>query len=558
MGITRKIVFILAIVFTIGNTHAQVQVNIDLTKKSHTISPMIQGHGLIYCFEADDIYADGSMAQLYKDVGAGYLRYPGGAVTTMYHWNDLNGHGWTDRWNGTYDRANDLAPENYMDLDEYMALCVAAEVEPMLGINMSSGRNFNRQEDGLNEAVALLKYCNEKKYTIKYLYLDNENHHKKWTPEEYGNQIVYYVDSIKKYAPEAKLIGNWTDKFRSNKGSFRTLLNIAGDHIDYMDVHWYWKWENGTWAEWKAKTPMENETEWYPNGGTFVEEIEYFNTMMDELGKPHIKLASMEWNLGPGKYKDDPNHNRFKTALMQSEMQMQMMQGGLEIASLWSTQWPDDAESDFRFLVSSSNNYMPTPTAKFYELYKHALNGEVVASSTTHSQIMCTSVIKDNKAFVYLLNKANQELFVNISLVGYEIQAANQALRFTDPGVLLSTDIELSDNRYKVLTPENTLTMIEFQLKDIGTSNKEIQNKTNIRVYPNPASEKVTIETGRLRGEKKLELYNTLGVKVSSQTYFGEGNRSLTHSVEHLPGGVYFLVVSDEFGNSNNQKLMVE
>jgi alpha-L-arabinofuranosidase len=551
------IILISILLFNSIHLNGQVQINVNSAIKSHTVSPMIQGFGLIYSFEANDIYEDGSMAQLFKDVGAGYLRYPGGAVTTMYHWNDLNGHGWTDNWNGTYERANDQDPQNYMDLDEYMALCEAADLEPMLGINMSSGRNYNRQEDGLNEAVSMLKYCNEKKYEVKYLYLDNENHHKKWPPEEYGNQIVYYVDSIKKYAPDAKLIGNWTDKFRSNKGSFRTLLNIAGDYIDYMDVHWYWKWENGSWAEWKAKTPMENETEWYPNGGTFVEEIEYFDNLMVELGKPHIKLASMEWNLGPGKYKDDPTHSRFKTALMQSEMQMQMMQGGLEIASLWSTHWPNDTESDFRFLVSSSNNYQPTPTAKFYELYKHALNGDLVQSSSTHSQVMCTSVIKDNKAFVYLLNKANQELYVNISLAGNEIQAVNQALTFKNPGVLESINVELNDNHYKLFAPENTLTMIEFQLKDTGTSGNEIHDKSEIKIYPNPASENVTIRTNKLKGKTKLELYNMLGLKVSSQAYSSMGNRSIIHSVEHLPNGAYFMVVSDETGNFNNSKLIV-
>jgi len=550
------IILVLFMLFTV-QLFAQAEININSATKSHTVSPMIQGFGLIYCFEADDIYAGGSMAQLFKDVGAGYLRYPGGAVTTMYHWNDLNGHGWIDNWNGTYDRANDQAPENYMDLDEYMALCNAAELEPMLGINMSSGRNYNRQEDGLNEAVGLLKYCKDNNYEVKYLYLDNENHHKKWTPEEYGNQIVYYVDSIKKYAPDAKLIGNWTDKFRTNTGSFRTLINIAGEHIDYMDVHFYWKWENGSWTEWKAKTPMENETEWYPNGGTYVEEIEYFNNMMVELGTPHIKLASMEWNLGPGKYKEDPNHNHFRTALMQSEIQMQMMQGGMEIASLWSTQWPDDDESDFRFLVSSSNNYKPTPTAKFYELYKHALNGDVVQSSSTHSQIMCTSVIKENKVFVYILNKTDEEQNISVNLVGTEIEAVNQSLTFTDPGDLLNTNVEIENNKYKVVSPENTLTMIEFQLKDIGTSNNEIENKTDIIVYPNPASQKVTVKTNQLYGQTSLKLFNMTGIPVFSKSLHSNENDFYTFSVEHLPHGAYLIQISDESGNSDRSKIVV-
>jgi len=58
------------------------KVTIYGTKKSHTISPMIQGHGLSYSVEKDIIYNDGTMAQLYKDVGAGFLRWPGGTPTT--------------------------------------------------------------------------------------------------------------------------------------------------------------------------------------------------------------------------------------------------------------------------------------------------------------------------------------------------------------------------------------------------------------------------------------------------------------------------------------------
>ena len=59
---------------------------------------------------------------------------------------------------------------------------------------------------------------------------------------------------------------------------------------------------------------MENETKWY-DGGSYVEELEYFNELMTSLGKSHIKLASMEWNLGPGKYKSDHEHTHFRTAL---------------------------------------------------------------------------------------------------------------------------------------------------------------------------------------------------------------------------------------------------
>jgi alpha-L-arabinofuranosidase len=441
------------------------QIFVDASQKKHTISPMIQGQGLIYCFEYDALYKDGGMAQLYKDVGAGYLRYPGGAVTTMYHWNDLNGQGWIDHWNGTYNRANDANPEDYMDMDEYMILCNAAGVEPMLGINMSSGRNYDRQEDGLNEAIDLLKYCNEKGFEVKYLYLDNENHHKGWSAEEYAAQINYYAPALKEQMPNAKLIANWTDKFKTNTGSFTTLVKRAGHNFDYIDVHWYWKWENGSWDLWIAKTPMENETRWY-DGGTYVEEMEYFKELMTSLGKPQIKLASMEWNLGPGKYKDDPDHTRFKTALMQSEIQMQMMLGGLEIASLWSTQWPDDEESDFRFLVSSSNNYQPTPTAEMFKLYKHALNGELVYSASGDSRILTAAVIqKDEKGLVFLLNKNKEDINISLKLTGYQILEVNQMVSFIDPGILEEQEITKDDGKYMTTLPKYSLSMFEFSLE---------------------------------------------------------------------------------------------
>ena len=441
------------------------KVSIDATVVKNTVSPMIQGHGLVYSLEPDALYGDGTMADLYKKVGASYLRYPGGAVTTMYHWNDLNGQGWLDHWNVNYDRANDAPTTDYMDLDEYMLLCKAADVEPMLGINMSSGRNYDRQEDGLAEAVALLKYCAAENFDVKYLYLDNENHHKKWSAEEYADLINYYAPSLKAEAPNAKLIANWTDKFSTNRGGFTTLVNKAGENFDYIDVHWYWKWENGSWDLWKGKTPMENETSWY-NGGTYVEEIAYFNDLMTSLGKPNIKLASMEWNLGPGKYKSDPNHTPFRSALMQSEMQMQMIQGGLEIASLWSTQWPNDNESDFRFLVSSSNNYQPTPVAKVFELYKNALNGDLVQSSVEDSKIMSAVVVQQNsKAFVYLLNKNDENKEIYIDLKGSEIKSVNQAVCFKDPGVFENLETQEIEGKYAVTLEGNSLTMIELILE---------------------------------------------------------------------------------------------
>ncbi len=437
---------------------------VDVNRKQHVISPMLHGAHLVYHLEADSIYADGRMANLFKDMSISFLRYPGGLVR-LWHWNDLTGWGYIDHWNGKYDRKDDLDPSTYMDLDEYMALCRAVGAEPVLGINMDSGWRYNRQEDGLNEAVDLLKYCNEMGYEVNYLFLDNENYMNGWTVEEYAAQINYYVPAIKEQMPNAKLIANWTSQFRSKVHEYKALINIAGHNFDYIDLHWYWKWGVASWDEWLKKTPMEMETEWY-DGGTFVEEITFFNQLMASLGAPHVKLACLEWNIPPGKHNEDPYHTPFKTALMQAEMQMQFMQGGLEIASLWTTQWPNDADFPWQLLVKSSNNYEPTPTVEFFRLYKHALGGKLVYSVAEDRRIMTAAVVQRNeKAFVYLLNKNDEDVAISLKLSGCEILGVNQMLSFKAPGVLDDVNTTENNGTLETVLPHYSLSMIELELK---------------------------------------------------------------------------------------------
>ena len=133
---------------------------------------------------------------------------------------------------------------------------------------------------------------------------------------------------------------------------------------------------------------MEFENAPFYDGGTFPEEVQYFDNLVNQLGFPHIKLASLEWNIAPGPWQTDPNHTKFRTALMQSEMQMQFVQAGVEVAALWSTQWPNTPDAEDRFLTDSDNGYVANPTAKVFELYKNTLNGTLLNSSTTNTEIM--------------------------------------------------------------------------------------------------------------------------------------------------------------------------
>ena len=564
--------FFTAMLFISNSAIAQVNISVDATQKSHTISPMIQGHGLSYSMETDSIYNTGAMAQLFQDVGAGFLRWPGGTTTTMYHWNDLSA-GWTDNWNPEYPESWDPEPWQYMDLDEYMILSNAAGTAPMLGINMSSGMEWHREADGLNEAVALIKYCQSKNFDAKYFYLDNEPYHDgngynkdlagdggEWTPTIYAQKFKLYADSIRKYVPDAVLFANWKEHLRDNTSAYKTILRIAGDHIDYMDVHWYWKWGAASWDAWIAKTPMENETEWY-DGGTYVEETAFFNNLAATAGQSHIKLASLEWNIAPGGHNANPDHTEFMTALMQAEMQMQMMQAGIEFASMWTTQWPNSSESEFLQLINSDDNYAPSAVAAIFQIYKNARNGVVLKSSCTDNKVLTTSVLKEgNKACVFILNKNNSETEMNISIKTMEIKSVEQALCFLDPGVIEDMIVQVENESSTVTVPEYSLTMIEFIIEETGPNfiNKSNQAGKKIELYPNPASGAVTVKTNLLEGNTNLELYNVRGDIVFSQRFNSQQSENYKFSVQFLPTGTYFINMIDDKGHRFCSKLMIK
>lgn len=567
----KYILILLVLVFASDRPlDAQVQISVNAAQQKHTINPMVQGMGIIYSFEADSLYEDGRLAQIYKDAGLGFLRWPGGAVTTFYHWNDLNGQGWMDNWKPGYDPSKDMDAADYMDLDEYMALCRAAETEPMLGINMSSGMEWNREEDALNEAVELVKYCILQDFDVTYIYLDNETYHsgnsynadpdndgESWTAALYGEKINLYADSIRKYLPGVKLIPNWKRNIQTGNASLKTLINTAGENIDYIDVHWYWKWGEASWEEWIAKSPMEMENEWY-DGGTIADEVLSFGNLTASLGHPHIKLASLEWNIGPGPWQEDPQHTKFKTALMQSEIQMQMMQGNLEIGSLWAAHWPGTEDTKDRFLLDPDEGHVTNPTFHVYELYKNALNGTLLGSSSSDNRIQVAAVMADKKTFVYLLNKNTIPTLVNIKLDAFETQYLNQSLCFKDPGVVDNINVVKNNSNLSVIIPAYSLTMIELS-SDASTISSRIIDKGNaLYIWPNPASEDVWIQSNLPGKEASFVLYDILGKPVLSMKNGVQECGTQWLSVRDLSVGNYFAVAVDEAGNIRTGKIMVQ
>ncbi|MBY8874275.1 cellulose binding domain-containing protein [Micromonospora sp. PLK6-60] len=179
-------------------------------------------------------------SDLLRAAGVRMLRYPGGSYADIYHWR-------THTAPGGY-----VAPNT--DFDTFMAATRRVGAQPMIIANYGTGTPA--------EAADWVRYANvTKKYGAKYWTVGNENYgnglygsaweaddHPDKSATQYANMVVEYADAMKAVDPTIKvgavltMPGNWPDgiKADADPGPWnRTVLEIAGPKIDFVDVHWY-------------------------------------------------------------------------------------------------------------------------------------------------------------------------------------------------------------------------------------------------------------------------------------------------------------------------------
>ena len=480
-----KLVFGVIVLFNCGNkpqdgeidapkeTISFYNLEIDANESKGLVSPLLMGFGTIYSFEKDEMWLEGkgTLPTMLKRFKTGILRYPGGAPTNRYHWNDLNGQGWKDNWDPQYDHSNDLPASDYMDVDEYMKNVTEIGAEPMLGINMGSGLKYNRVQDGVDEAVALMQYCKDKGYDVKYWYLDNEPYHKGanylMTSQEYADQINLYVPALKAVNPEIEIIINWKSKITEENGSLKNIITNAGQNIDIVEVHYYWNHGHATFNNWLSSYPM-NTTSQYYNGFSYVREIEEFRSLVSSLGYDHIKLASNEWNVGPvDNQAEIPT--KFESALMVSEQFSQFIDANLFMACFWGLHWPNGEGSEVnRYVLDPTNDYKENAMATVFDLFVNAMGGTQVACDSDKNEVYDIAVIDklNDKMYVYIVNKDQTYLRLSTGLqinnfeIG-KIEAVSFVGDHNGDGELIEIDTHI-ENQNRIITnlPKNSLTRI--------------------------------------------------------------------------------------------------
>lgn len=206
---------------------------------------------------ADEYGFRGDVAELIKESGVSSIRYPGGNFVSGYNWED--GVGDRSKRPKTADLAWLTTEPNLVGTDEFAAYCKRLGVEPIYAVNLGSR--------GMNEARALIEYCNMKtgtKYAdmraengwfephgIKYWCLGNEMDgewqigHK--TAQEYARVAHETAKAMRLVDPNIKLVACGSSGY--GMPTFpeweNTVLSECYDTVDCISMHAYYSNADG-------------------------------------------------------------------------------------------------------------------------------------------------------------------------------------------------------------------------------------------------------------------------------------------------------------------------
>lgn len=240
--------------------------------------------------------------ELTREMGVSVVRYPGGNFVSGYRWED--GVGPVEERPTRLDLAWRSVETNAFGLDEFVEWTKAADVEPMLAVNLGTR--------GVQEAADLVEYANhpggtrlsdlrkrhgaEKPYDVGLWCLGNELDgpwqigHK--TADEYGRLAAETAKAMRLVDPRIELVACGS----SNRGMAtfgeweRVVLDHAYDYVDYVSLHAYYEEKAGDLGSFLASAV---------DMDAFIEEVVAACDHVKALHRSskRLRLSFDEWNV---------------------------------------------------------------------------------------------------------------------------------------------------------------------------------------------------------------------------------------------------------------------
>ncbi|MGG1554459.1 alpha-L-arabinofuranosidase C-terminal domain-containing protein [Paenibacillus ferrarius] len=241
-----------------------------------------------------------------KRLNSGIMRL-GGNYISLYHWDDFVGE--TDLRPNYINEAWEQAGQvhKYFGTDEFIALCRLLGVEPQICVNMGTG--------SAQEAADWVEYCNgaadtpmgalraqngfPSPYNVKYWEIGNEMYGP-WqagvcSAEQYAKTYLAFAEAMRDKDVSIRLLGCGTAREDLVPGWNRTVLELAGQAMDYVTLHIY---QGQNFFPIHAKTPPEERFRAIMAFPEVVRELfGQLEAIIQESEKlQHLKIAVTEWN----------------------------------------------------------------------------------------------------------------------------------------------------------------------------------------------------------------------------------------------------------------------
>jgi hypothetical protein len=447
----------------------------------------------------DDANRPGSrpLAQALRELGAGTLRYPGGAKSDVTFWSlppyagphpELARRGpgeWPANDPRVYAPQQDGFVTDPLDFDEFMRLCRETRAEPVLVAAHDSafrpptpGGEAPDREDLLAAAVAWVRYANlEKKYGVKYFEIGNESYLDTYDggcrAEDYARDLRLFSRAMKAVDPSIKIgangpvlrdaVGAYDEKAGGFAPWWKTVFEIAGNDIDFISVHEY------PCMQWFGY-------DYYRTNPVRMDGVAQIDAAARDFGPPGLagRLRYLLTEINSADWYNHPKNDGWKheNSLGHALVLLDMLWQGIsdprvDTVQIWATRWMENAVRPELWDALDAGNH-PLPTGTALSLLAGRLgDGPVASSGPGDVPVFAALDRRVGRLTVFCLNKDTARE-IEVSVAGLaEARAERLVWRGKGPDDLSPVlapggAVRFVDGKARVRLPAVSLTVLDI------------------------------------------------------------------------------------------------
>eukprot|EP00041_Stephanoeca_diplocostata_P035070 m.1224826 g.1224826 ORF g.1224826 m.1224826 type:complete len:595 (+) comp24627_c0_seq9:70-1854(+) len=407
-------------------------VNITVSRRTPNdqwvISHYLAAMSFVYCWAPDRVYSNGTMVQWARKNNVATARYPAGTAS-YWDWEHPSGNMGMSALDPSYNASKAAPPENWMNMSEYLDLCSAIQMRPLIGVNYNChAKYFVSQNDSIARAVRQVEYVVARGFRGAFYYIGNEDGA---SIPAHTEQIANHARAMKQVDPTIKIFWNDNDL---NAGKIANFLKITGPGVmDGAEFHGKWPYGGtpplrpATFDQWLTEAPLmerKSRTLWR-------DRIAPMRKAAAAAGQREFLLANNEYGLG--KPSNMVGFNRFTKSLVNIEFAMELFIGGYDMAALWDngdgqtmgTPRSNNSLYD-QMLLDTDADFRMNPVHFGLELLFTSVNTSMLAFNTTAPRVhgFCSEppsrvhapahASAPNHTCCFLINKIQVDVTVHI------------------------------------------------------------------------------------------------------------------------------------------------